>query len=114
MKDGENFSVSQDTDYKWRVVGAISVIAIVTAGLVVVAIFSQALTPASITGLFAMQFVNVLITVLYVLRYPSPNSKLNEKEKVFSMDNPLVGVPFSILQGIVLAFLLKLLGLAGP
>ena len=99
-----------DPNYKWRVLGALGTIFITTSGIVLTVKFSAALSASTIIGLFGMEFMIVLITILLVFPYPSTNQTRSAKQSWFSMDNPLTAVPFSILAGVITSLFIKWLG----
>jgi hypothetical protein len=86
-----------DPNYKWRVLGALGTILITTSGIVLAAIFSASLSGSIIIGLFGMEFMIVLITILLVFPYSSTNQIHSAKQSRLSMDNPLIAVPFLYL-----------------
>src|SRR5688500_13620410 len=99
--------VPHDPNYKWRVLGALGTILITTSGIVLTAIFSASLSGSTIIGLFGMEFMIVLITILLVFPYSSTNQA---KQSRLSMDNPFIAVPFSILAGVLTSLFIKWLG----
>jgi hypothetical protein len=100
-----------DPNYRWRVLGALGTILITTSGIVLAVKFSSALSASAIIGLFGMEFSIVLITVLLVFQYPSTNQIRSAKQSRFSMDNPFIAVPFSMLSGILTALFIKWLSM---
>jgi hypothetical protein len=100
----EPVSVNDDSNYKWRVLGAVGIILFTTVAVTATSIFSSALSAGYIAGLFGMQFTLVLIVALLVLRYPSTI------QGQFSMDNPWVAVPFSALAGVLASLFINWLG----
>lgn len=99
-----------DPNYKWRVLGALGIILVTTSGIVLTAIFSAALSGSTVIGLFGMEFMIVLITILLVFPYSSTNEIHLAKESRLSMDNPFIAVPFSILAGVLTSLFIKWLG----
>jgi hypothetical protein len=99
-----------DPNYKWRVLGALGTILITTSGIVLAAIFSESLSGSIIIGLFGMEFMIVLITILLVFPYSSTSQIQSAKQSRFSMDNPLIAVLFSIVAGVLTSMFIKWLG----
>lgn len=100
---GEPISVSHDPNYKWRVLGSISIVFITACAVTTTAIFSEALSGGTIIGLFGILFAIVQIVILLVLRYPSAN------QRWYDMHNPLA-VPFSLLTSFLASLFVKYLG----
>lgn len=70
-----------------------------SVAVLVVSVFSAALSAGHIAALFAMQFAVVLNVIFLVLRYPTTGGR------GFSMDNPLVSVSFNVITAIIVLFL---------
>jgi len=100
----EVVTVIHDPNYKWRVLGAISIVFFTAFAVSATAIWSSALSSGIIAGLFGMEFAIVLIVALLVLRYPSADPR------GFTMDNPWISVPFSCLSGVLTSLFLQWLG----
>jgi hypothetical protein len=106
----EPVSTGHDPNYKWRVIGAISTVLLTAFAVTMTAIFSGALSAGHITGLFGMEFAIVLIVIIFVLRSPSSGWHSSASQRWFDMDNPLLGVPLSILAGILVSLFTNWLG----
>jgi len=89
----------QDPNYRWRVIGAISLVFLTVPGIVLTIVFSQALTAPTIVFLFGLLFTLALAAILLILRYPSNDREIDKAK--FSMDNPLIALCVAVIAGII-------------
>ena len=102
----ENNGTQHDINYKWRMIGAISIVFFTASSVTITAVFSTALSAQTIAGLFGMEFTVVLLMTLLVLRPISTNSNNHGDPQWFSMDNPWISVIFSCVSGILTSLFL--------
>lgn len=89
----------QDNDYKWRVIGGISLFLFFGIAIVCVIVFSRALTAKTIVVLFGMFFSTSIAIILLVLRR---QTKVITK---FSLGNALYDLLISIFGGIIVSII---------